>query len=251
MMNLILLIILLFLLIYTSGTQGIKVFISLCINFFLLITCFYIIVLGIDAKIVSILICFLIARVVLFFVNGENVKTTSSMISIVIVLILLLSSIFIVTKITRIAGFSEEAFEEINMFEYEVGLDFSNITVAMILIGLIGAIIDSSIAISSALHEVHINNKTLNKKELYNSGITIGKDILCTTMNTLLFAFISEFMTLIIWYKTSSYTILEIINSKLFVSEIIKILFSAIGCILVIPITSYVTANNLKKKEKI
>ncbi len=246
-MNIILLLIIFLLLIYVSGKHGIKLFVSLCINFIILITSFYIIVLGIDARFISLLSCFIIGKIVLHFLNGDNIKTNSSMKAIVIVLILLVLSIYLIVIKGKLGGFSEEAFEEINMFEYEVGINFSNVTIAMVLMSLIGAIVDSSIAISSALYEVFVNNKKLNQKELFNSGLNIGKDILCTTINTLLFAFLGEFMTLIILYKTSSYSFLDIINSKIFVSEITKILFSAIGCIIIIPTTSYITSKKLKK----
>ena len=114
--------------------------------------------------------------------------------------------------------------------------------------------VDSSIAISSALYEVYVNNKNLSKKELFFSGMNIGKDILCTTTNTLMFAFLGDFMTLLIWFYKGNYSFLDIINAKTFVSEIIRILFSAIGCIIVIPVTAYITASSLKKinnvKEK-
>ena len=151
------------------------------------------------------------------------------------------------TKLSRISGFGYESYEEINMFSYNVGIDFSGIAISIILISLIGATTDSSIAISSALYEVYENNKYLSKKELFLSGIRIGKDILCTTTNTLLFAFLSEFMTLVIWFSKGGYSFLDIINNKTFAQEFIRILFSAIGCVLVIPITSYITTKSIVK----
>ena len=80
--------------------------------------------------------------------------------------------------------------------------------------------------------------------------MNIGKDILCTTNNTLMFAFLGEFMTLLIWFYKGDYSFLEIVNAKTFVSEMIKILFSALGCIIVIPITAYITTETLKKDDK-
>ena len=136
------------------------------------------------------------------------------------------------------------------MFSYDVKIDFTDIAIAMILISLIGATVDSSIAISSALYEVHENNRELTRKELFISGMNIGKDILCTTTNTLMFAFLGDFMTLLIWFQNCDYTFLQAVNAKTFAAQIIRILFSAIGCIIVIPITAYITAGALKKTEK-
>ena len=163
--------------------------------------------------------------------------------------IFLLSPLIVFTNISIIAGFGYESYEEINMFSYDVRIDFTDIAISMILISLIGATVDTSIAISSALYEIYDNNKTLTKKELFKSGMSVGRDILCTTSNTLLFAFLGDFMTLLIWFYKGKYSILEIVNAKTFVAEMIRILFSAIGCIIIIPITAYITTNSIKNKR--
>ena len=249
-MNIILIILLFLLMIYIDIKRGIKLFLSIIFNFIILMIIFYLIAIGLNPIICSLIGCFIISYIILYYVNERNVKTESSLKSVIIVLIILSFLIFFVTKISRIAGFGYESYEEINMFSYDVKIDFTNIAISMILISLIGATVDSSIAISSALYEVYDNNKNLSKKDLFLSGMNIGKDILCTTNNTLMFAFLGEFMTLLIWFYKGDYSFLEIVNAKTFVSEMIKILFSAVGCIIVIPITAYITTETLKKDSE-
>ena len=249
-MNIILIILLFLLMIYIDIKRGIKLFLSILFNFIILMIIFYLIAVGLNPIICSLIGCFIISYIILYYVNERNVKTESSLKSVIIVLIILSFLIFFVTKISRIAGFGYESYEEINMFSYDVKIDFTNIAISVILISLIGATVDSSIAISSALYEVYDNNKNLSKKDLFLSGMNIGKDILCTTNNTLMFAFLGEFMTLLIWFYKGDYSFLEIVNAKTFVSEMIKILFSAVGCIIVIPITAYITTETLKKDDK-
>lgn len=249
-MNIILIILLFLLMIYIDIKRGIKLFLSIIFNFIILMIIFYLIAIGLNPIICSLIGCFIISYIILYYVNERNIKTESSLKSVIIVLIILSFLIFFVTKISRIAGFGYESYEEINMFSYDVKIDFTNIAISMILISLIGATVDSSIAISSALYEVYDNNKNLSKKELFLSGMNIGRDILCTTNNTLMFAFLGEFMTLLIWFYKGDYSFLEIVNAKTFVSEMIKILFSALGCIIVIPITAYITTETLKKDNK-
>ena len=249
-MNIILIILLFLLMIYIDIKRGIKLFLSIIFNFIILMIIFYLIALGLNPIICSLIGCFIISYIILYYVNEKNIKTESSLKSVIIVLIILSFLIFFVTKISRIAGFGYESYEEINMFSYDVKIDFTNIAISMILISLIGATVDSSIAISSALYEVYDNNKNLSKKELFLSGMNIGRDILCTTNNTLMFAFLGEFMTLLIWFYKGGYSSLEIVNAKTFVSEMIKILFSALGCFIVIPITAYITTETLKKDSE-
>ena len=248
-MNIILIILLFLLMIYIDIKRGIKLFLSILFNFIILMIIFCLIAIGLNPIICSLIGCFIISYIILYYVNERNVKTESSLKSVIIVLIILSFLILFVTKISRIAGFGYESYEEINMFSYDVKIDFTNIAISMILISLIGATVDSSIAISSALYEVYDNNKNLSKKDLFLSGMNIGKDILCTTNNTLMFAFLGEFMTLLIWFYKGDYSFLEIVNAKTFVSEMIKILFSAVGCIIVIPITAYITTESLKKNN--
>lgn len=250
-MNKILILILFLLMMYIDKKRGLKLFVSLIINFVVLIIIFYFIALGVNPIILSLLGCLLISYIILYYVNGKNIKTKASLKSIFIVLIILAILIFIMTNVSRIAGFGYESYEEINMFSYDVKIDFTDIAISLVLISLIGATTDSSVAISSALYEVYDNNKHLDKRELYKSGLNIGKDILCTTTNTLLFAFLSEFLTLMIWFYKGNYSFLEIVNAKVFASEVIRILFSAIGCVIIIPITSYITTLDiLKLKDK-
>ena len=249
-MNKILWILLFLLMIYIDRERGIKLFVSIFMNFLILLVLFYFIALGFHPIISSAFSCILIALIILYFVNGKNIKTESAMNSVIWVIIILTIGIIIMTSLSRIAGFGEEAYEEINMFSYDVKIDFTNISISLILISLIGVTIDTAIAISSALYEVYENNKNLSQKEYFKSGMNIGKDILCTSMNTLLFAFLGDFMTLVIWFYQGKYTFLEIMNSKTFAAEFIKILFSGTGCILIIPISSYITSKKIIKLKK-
>lgn len=249
-MNHILLIILFLLMIYIDFKRGIKLFISLIFNFLILMILFYLIALGLNPIICSLIGCFIISYIILYFVNGENLKTKSSLKAIVIVLLILAILIFVITSLSRIAGFEYDLNEELSIYSSNINIDFTNIAIALVLISLIGATVDSSIAISSALFEVYENNKHLSKHELFISGMNIGKDILCTTTNTLLFAFLGDFMTLLIWYYKGHYSLLDIINAKTFCAELVRILFSAIGCFIVIPITSYITTNTIIKLNK-
>lgn len=85
----------------------------------------------------------------------------------------------------------------------------------------------------------------ISEKELYNSGMNIGKDILSTTINTLFFAFLGGIIAFFFWHYSESFE--YIINYKVLVQEIVELLCCCIGSILVIPITSYITSLNLIK----
>lgn len=221
---LILLIILFILMTIVGGTRGIKSFFTLILNFF---TFFFMLIL-IGAKIDPIKVTFICAIFIsffsLFFINGFNKKTFSSLLSVIIVIFLVMFITYNMSMNAQIQGFSNEQAETVAFLSLYVQLNFSKIVICEILIGLLGAIIDVSISISSSMNEIYKNDPMSSKYSLFKSGMNIGKDILGTMTNTLLFAYISGFMTLIIYFNELNYPISTIINEKVFCSEVFQVL---------------------------
>ena len=98
------------------------------------------------------------------------------------------------------------------------------------------------------MNEVYVNNPLMKRSELFRSGITIGKDILGTTANTLLFSFIGGYLSLLLYFRDLDYSVGEAINSKVFSSEILATLIIGFGSTLIIPITGWLTTRLLTKK---
>src|SRR5690625_5765421 len=65
----------------------------------------------------------------------------------------------------------------------------------------IGAITDMAISITSPMQEIFQHNKNISRKELFTSGLTIGRDILGSNANTLFFAFFGGYMALLLCFK--------------------------------------------------
>lgn len=248
--TLILLIILFVLMLIVGGKRGAQSFFTLFINF---ITLLFMIIL-IDYKInpikVTIIGCIVISYITLIFINGLNEKTISSLISIILVVIVTMLMTYKIASNAKIQGFGNEQMESISYLSFYVQLNFVQISICEILIGLLGAIIDVSISISSSMYEIYKNNLLKTKYELLKSGMNIGKDILGTMTNTLLFAYIGGFMTLIIYFNELHYSIGDILNAKVFCSEIFQTLCGGIGIILIIPVTAFITSGILFLKNK-
>jgi len=65
-----------------------------------------------------------------------------------------------------------------------------------------------------------------------------------------IFAFFGGYLALLIWFKDLSYSVGEIVNSKIFSAEMITLLCAGIGVTMVIPIASWITVLYLLKKEQ-
>jgi uncharacterized membrane protein len=223
--------------------KGVRSFLAIFFNF---IVIFIAVIFMNDPKanpiIITLVACIFISVINLFYINEVNKKTKTAFISTVISTIVLLLFIFIIADRARIQGFGEEEIQELGMFSLHIGVDFVKIAVSVIIMSTIGAITDAAIAISSPMREIHYHNPDISRQDLFKSGLSIGKDILGTSTNTLFFAFFGSYLALLIWFKDLSYSAGEIINSKIFSAEMITILCAGIGVTLVIPITSWITA---------
>lgn len=234
----VLLLILLFLMAMVGENRGVKSFFILLLNFCAFFVLLKFTAAGFNPVKVTVAGCSVISFITLFFINGFNKKTFASFLSVIAVVLLTLLLTYHVTAEAKVHGFSNEIPGSAAHLSYYVHVNFSDLFLSEILIGLIGAIIDVSISISSSMNEILKNNALISKVKLLKSGINIGKDILGTMANTLLFAFMSGFLTLLIWMKIVDYPFSDIINSKIFGGEVFQILCGGIGIILIIPITA-------------
>ncbi|MBD7984942.1 YibE/F family protein [Sporosarcina sp. Sa2YVA2] len=244
-------VVLLGLMLLIGGRKGLRSFFSLFLNFgVIFITLALLLNPDLNPVILTFIASALIGCISLFFINEVNSKTVIAFISTMITITLLLAFIFFVSNTLMIQGFGEEETEAISGYSLYIGIDFLKIGVSVIILSTIGAIMDVAISIASSMFEMNKHNPSVSKKELFASGMSIGRDILGTDTNTLFFAFFGGYLALLIWFKDLTYSIGEIVNSKIFSSELMLILCAGTGIALVIPITSWINANYLKKPGK-
>lgn len=240
------------LMVLIGGRKGARSFFSLFLNFgVLLFTILFMTDPSINPIILTLIACTVISCINLFFINQVNVKTKTAFLSTIITIAVLLFFIEIVTNKAMIQGFGEEEIEELSIFSLYIGVDFIKIGASVIIMSTIGAITDIAISITSPMNEIFNHNRSISRKDLFTSGLSIGKDILGSNTNTLFFAFFGGYMALLIWFKDLSYSVGEIANSKIFGAEMLTIFCAGIGIALIIPIASWINAYFLvKTREK-
>lgn len=249
--SVILLIILFILMVIVGGKRGLKSFLTLFFNFIILFFILILIGAKVDPLKVTVIGCVIISIVTLFFINGVNVKTVSALLSVTIVVLLTMVMTYKIGDNAKLQGFGNEQAETIAYLSLYVQLNFSKIVICEVLFGLLGAIIDVSISISSFMYEVYKSDTLITKHSILKSGLNVGKDILGTMTNTLLFAYIGGFMTLIIYFDELHYSLADILNAKVFCAEVFQSLCGGIGIILIIPITAFITSEILFLKRSV
>ena len=182
--------ILFILMIVIGGKKGARSFISLFLNFgVILLIILFMADPNANPIILTIIGCTIISCINLFFINEVNSKTKTAFLSTAITIVILLIFINLVTKITMIQGFGEEEIDELTIFSLYIGVDFVKIAASVIIMSTIGAITDVAISITSPMLEIFIQHPTISRRDLFKSGISIGMDILGSNTNTLFFAF--------------------------------------------------------------
>ncbi len=146
-------------------------------------------------------------------------------------------------KITHIDGLrisDVEALLQLRQTGTPIGL--RGLLVAGIIISALGAVMDVAMSISSALWEVKTVNPALGPKELWKSGMNIGRDMVGTMTNTLILAFLGSGFTLIIYLYSLNLPFHELMSSAYMGLEVVSGVASAIGVILSVPVTALLCA---------
>jgi uncharacterized membrane protein len=234
-----------------GGERGVKSFIGLALNTLVIIVSIYLITQGVNAIIIMLLSATIFSIVTLFYINEYTIKTAVSFLSVLTVVVILCLLITAISYQGHVAGYNEiDIYEEISMYlSTDIRINTYQLLILATIWGLLGAIVDTSISISSAIHEIAILRPDAGRKELFQSGMAIGKDILGTTVNTLIFIALGESLMLSLYYYKAQYTIETLLNSKSFLQEIAAVFTACIGCTLIIPITAAIFSYCVKSKR--
>lgn len=188
--------------------------------------------------------CALIFVTSVFYQNQINEKTICTFCSVLIVTALCAAFTYWICSYANLQGFPIGQYfniKESNGYSADIGACMLPIQVAVTMIVMLGTAVDTSLSVSSALYEVHRHNSDLGKKELFRSGISVGRDIVSSSIHTLFFIFIAEYMTLFIYLIEFS-DFAAAVNSKELAQQVIMITIAGIASVLVIPVTSWICA---------
>lgn len=242
-------IILLSLMLYVGRKQGLKAFLGLFANMLLLGLFVILIIIKLNIIVLAIVFCIIIAIFNIFAMNGKTRVTTITIISTAVTFILALIIVYCAVIFSDIQGFAMEEGDEIATYHLNIGINFVHLSLFIILVSTLGAIIDLTISVSSSMEEIYEQQPDISSRQLFKSGMTVARDILGTTINTLFFAYLGSYLTLLIWFSKLNYSLGDIINSKVLASELMTLLCGGIAVTIAIPVTAFVTLRLLRDKK--
>ena len=119
-------------------------------------------------------------------------------------------------------------------------IDLRGLIFAMITIGAMGAVMDVAMDISSSLYEVHRHAPDISFRDLFKSGLNIGRDVMGTMANTLVLAYIGSSLCSILLRVSFSSSMLMMLNTESICVELLQAILGSLGILLTIPLTTLV-----------
>lgn len=241
-MTVALLLIFLAALIAAGGAQSGKIIVTLLLNGFILLFAVVLMLMGVDAVPAGWLCVLGTSVLTLFYQNGFNRKTAAAFLSLLAVVALVSLLIWFVCNRAGLYGLDERNWEEdeVVMLDLHLRVNMAHVAYAVVVLSLLGAAKDSAMAVASGAYEVFLRHPGMSRREVFASGLRIGKDILGVTINTLLFAAIGQSVLMIQMYFDCGYSFAELINSKSLLQSAIVVLTGGIGVELSIPISALI-----------
>ena len=223
------------------------VFTMICI-FFVFIP---LIIRGINPIASSIIIVILSTMVTMISLNGVTKKTFVASLSCILCTIIAGLIAYIFGKFNNISTFNTAEVQDLLFVSTKTSLKVKDLLFAGILISSLGAIMDTTMSITSSIFEIKDVNNNLSKSQLFISGMNIGKDIMGTMTNTLILAFTGSSINILIIYFMYCMPYIQLINIDLIVLEIVQGLSGGIAVILSIPITAFAASELIGYKKAI
>ena len=232
-----------------GGETGIRSFFSVLINTFLLILVAMLISWGVSIPIVTVIFIPLKLATIIYLGTHDYTVAKNSFLAAFIVCLLVGLLILGCQWLAQAAGLGPEAGEVLVGLSQMPGISYPLIAVTVAIFSTLGAVAEAAVAMSSGLLELKKHNPLITPLELEKSGTSIGKDVLGTAMNTILFGMFGSFLSLFLWYFRLGYSFSEVVNEKLFVNEALIIMYSLIGVLLTVPLATVLISRSMIKNE--
>lgn len=175
----------------------------------------------------------------IYLAHGFNRRTTIALVSTLLTLGLASALAIIFVNLTKLFGTgTEEAFyvQQLGTFE---NLNLKGLLLGGIILGALGVLDDITTSQSASIDELKKANPNLTFRQLYNHGVSIGREHISSLVNTLFLAYAGASLPLFLFFSVeSTQPIWVTLNSEFISEEIVRTLVGSTALILAVPITT-------------
>lgn len=202
---------------------------------------------GVPAILAAVIVVLLSTLYTMVVLNGITSKSMIATLSCTMCTILAGTLAYIVGEWNNISTLNTPEAESLLFITEKSSFRIDNLLTAGILIAAMGAVMDTSMSLVSALYEMKAQNPSLSGVQLWKSGMNIGRDIMGTMTNTLVLAFVGSSLNSVLVYYMYSMPYMSLINTDFMLVELIKGIIGSLAVVLAIPVTTLLVSGRLSK----
>ncbi len=196
---------------------------------------------GADPVLISVIGAMAIMSTSLFLSHGVSAKTFAAFAGTGACLALTALLASFVIGFARLSGLAEE--HSITLQIISGGsINAEGLLLGGIIIGALGVLDDVTVSQSSAVFELRRANQTLGLSSLFSRGMTIGRDHIASTVNTLFLAYAGAALPLLIILSLQTEPASVLLNREFLATEIARTIVGSIGIVAAVPITTLIAA---------
>ena len=196
---------------------------------------------GVNIYLITIIITVFIIFASLSLLNGLNKKTLCAIVGNLGGILVSGVLALICNNALKITGLVDEGFVYL-MADDSAMFDLRAIVWSCIIIGSLGAIMDVSMSIASAMHELAHEMKDRTFGRMVRSGMNIGRDAIGTMTITLVLAYVGSSIASILLFMLNSRNLMILMNFEMIVVEIVQAVIGSLGILMAVPITVFFAA---------
>lgn len=231
-----------------AGLRGLTALIGLSFSLFLIL---YVIVPqiagGADPVLISLMGSFVIGGISLYLAHGFSKRTTIALASTFMTLVLAIIAAISFVSISKLLGLGSEETLELQ-YSPLTHVNLRGLLLAGIIIGALGVLDDITTAQTAAVDEIHKANPKLDFQEVYQRGMSVGKEHITSLVNTLALAYAGASLPTLLLFTVYPQPIWVTLNSELIVEEVIRTVVGSVSLALAVPITTFLAAAYFTRK---
>ena len=229
-------------------TKGVRALISIVLTVALVFLVMMPLVLHEVSPVFAALLVGLLSTVItIYFVSGVNYKSTSAILGTTSSLVLAALLAGLTIKMAHLTGYVGE--ECMFLHSARPDLNMQGLLAAAMILSALGALMDMGISIASTINEVYQTDPNISVKQLFASGMNVGRDIIGTMSNTLILVYLGSALPLVL--LASGIDMQKFFNLNQVATEIASALIGSIAILVCVPFTAIIAANLIKRRTKI
>jgi uncharacterized membrane protein len=174
--------------------------------------------------------------VVLYLAHGISVRTSTALAGTLVgVGVTALLGLYAVDA-ARLSGLGDESGELLRAQAPE--MNFQGLLTCAVIVAGLGVLNDVTITQSSAVWELRAAAPEMTRRQLFASGMRIGRDHIASTIYTIVFAYAGTSLVVLLLLSLYDRPMLDLLTDEAIAEEVLRTLASAIGLVLAVPATT-------------